>query len=98
LRAALLSLIAQSLGDDFLELVEGTVPSEQRVDSAVWLTATDEGRGHQAELDELLSEIETRFAALGLHGMVFVASDEWLVQERHRIRARLYGPSMMPRA
>jgi hypothetical protein len=98
LRATLLSLIAKSLGDDFLELVEGTAPSEQRLDSAVWLTATEEGRGDQREVDELLSEMQARFAALGLRGMVFVASDRWLVEERHRIRARLYGSSMIPQA
>lgn len=98
LRATLLSLIMKSLGDDFLEFVEGTAPSEQRLDSGVWLTATEEGRGDQSQVDELVSEMQARFAAMGLRGMVFIASDRLLIEERHRVRARLYGPSMLPQA
>jgi len=93
MRAALLSLIAQTLGDDFLELVDGTAPSEQRLDCAIWLTPTDEQAGHQEKLDVLKREIEVTLAALGMRGHLYVASDATLLDERSRIRARLYGDS-----
>jgi len=93
LRAALLSLISQSLGDDFLELVDCTAPSEQRLDSASWLTAAEEDAGQQEKLDELTREIRDRLAQLGMRGVLYLASDAALLDERNRIRARLYGDS-----
>ena len=91
LRAALLGLILQSLGDDYLELTDGTAPSEQRLDRTIWLTADAVESGLSAKLDAAIEAFETQLAELGLRGMVYVASDGWLIDERQRIRARLYG-------
>jgi len=93
MRAALLSLIAQTMGDDFLELVDGTAPSEQRLDCASWLTPADEQAGHEEKIDALKREIEATLKALGMRGYLYVASDATLLDERSRIRSRLYGDS-----
>ena len=90
LRAALLGLALKTLGDDYLELVEGTAPSEQRLDQASWLTADEEGEV-ATKLDGLTREFEAGLAALGLRGVVYIASDGYLLDERRRIHARLYG-------
>jgi hypothetical protein len=92
LRAALLGLALRTLGDDYLELVEGTAPSEQRLDQASWLTADEEGEV-ATKLDALTREFEAGLAALGLRGVVYIASDGYLLDERSRIHARLYGES-----
>jgi hypothetical protein len=91
LRATLLGLILQSLGDDYLELADGTAPSEQRLDRAVWLTSEEAESGVAAKLDAAIATFEAQLAELGLRGVVHVASDGWLIDERQRIRARLYG-------
>jgi hypothetical protein len=91
LRATLLGLILQSLGDDYLELADGTAPSEQRLDRAVWLTAEEAESGVAAKLDAAIATFEAQLAELGLRGVIHVASDGWLIDERQRIRARLYG-------
>jgi hypothetical protein len=93
LRATLLGLILQSLGDDYLELADGTAPSEQRLDRASWLTAEELESGVAAKLEAAIEDFEARLAGLGLRGLVYVASDGWLIDERQRIRARLYGES-----
>jgi hypothetical protein len=92
LRAALLGLVLRTLGDDYLELVEGTAPSEQRLDQATWLT-TEEEAEVAAKLDALIREFQSGLAALGLRGVVYIASDGYLLDERRRIHARLYGES-----
>jgi hypothetical protein len=92
LRAALLGLALRTLGDDYLELVEGTAPSEQRLDQATWLTAEEESEV-AAKLDALTREFEAGLAALGLRGVVYIASDGYLLDERGRIHTRLYGDS-----
>lgn len=92
LRAALLGLALKMLGDDYLELVEGTAPSEQRLDRATWLTADEEAEV-ATKLDALTQEFEAGLAALGLRGVVYIASDGYLLDERQRIHARLYGES-----
>jgi hypothetical protein len=91
LRATLLGLILQSLGDDYLELADGTAPSEQRLDRASWLKAEEVEGGVAAKLDAAIEAFEAQLAELGLRGMVYVASDGWLIDERQRMRARLYG-------
>jgi hypothetical protein len=91
LRAALLSLVATTLGDDFLELVDGTAPSEQRLDKAFWLTPTEEEAGGREKLAAVLRELEKTLAELGMRGSVYVASDALLLDRRAGIRARLYG-------
>ena len=93
MRAALLSLIAQTMGDDFLELVDGTAPSEQRLDCASWLTSADARAGHEEKIDALKREIEATLTALGMRGYLYIASDATLLDERSRIRSRLYGDS-----
>jgi hypothetical protein len=92
LRAALLGLALRTMGDDYLELVEGAAPSEQRLDHATWLTEEEEGEV-AAKLVALTREFEAGLAALGLRGVAYIASDGYLLDERRRIHARLYGES-----
>jgi hypothetical protein len=91
LRATLLSLVLHAMGDDYLELVEGTAPSDQRLDSARWLTRQEERGGLDTELDELLCALDKRLGELGLRAMLYVASDGFLLGERRQIQSRLYG-------
>ncbi len=90
LRAALLGLVLKTLGDDYLELVEGAAPSEQRLDQATWLTADEEDE-IAAKLDTLTRDFAAGLTALGLRGVVYIASDGYLLDERHQIHKRLYG-------
>jgi hypothetical protein len=98
LRAALLGLVLRTLGDDYLELVEGTAPSEQRLDSANWMTDQEAQGDAAAKLDALIRDFEKGLAALGMRGVVYVASDGYLIDERHRIHGRLYGEAEGDRA
>jgi hypothetical protein len=98
LRAALLGLALRTLGDDYLELVEGTAPSEQHLDSASWMTDEEEQADVAAKLDVLVREFEKGLAALGMRGVVYVASDGYLIDERRRIHTRLYGEAEGDRA
>lgn len=91
LRAALLGLVLKTLGDDYLELVKGAAPSEQRLDRASWLTPEEEQADVTAKLDTLMREFEVGLTALGMRGMVYIASDGYLLDEQHRIHTRLYG-------
>lgn len=91
LRATLLSLVMQALGDDYLELVDGVAPSEQRLDCARWLTPDEESGKLNAEIDELVRDLSRKLETLGLRAMLYIASDAHLIDERRHIRARLYG-------
>ena len=93
MRAALLGLVLKTLGDDYLELVEGAAPSEQRLDRASWLTGEEEEGEVASRLEALIREFEDELSALGLRGVVYIASDGYLLDERRRIHARLYGES-----
>jgi hypothetical protein len=92
LRAVLLGLVARTLGDDFLELVDGTAPSEQRLDSAIWLTPAEEAE-LETKLDALRNDVDERLTAMGLRGVLYIASDAALLEERSRVRTKLYGAS-----
>jgi hypothetical protein len=98
LRAALLGLVLRTLGDDYLEFVEGTAPSEQRLDSANWMTDEEAQGDAAAKLDALIRDFEKGLAALGMRGVVYVASDGYLIDERRNIHARLYGEAEGDRA
>jgi|EndMetStandDraft_5_1072996.scaffolds.fasta_scaffold02273_5 hypothetical protein len=91
LRAALLGLVLKTLGDDYLEFVEGAAPSEQRVDCARWITDAEEQTDVAAKLDGLVRDFEAGLATLGMRSVVYIASDGYLIDERRRIHARLYG-------
>jgi hypothetical protein len=89
-RAALLGLVAQCLGDDFIELLDGTAPSEQRLDCASWITPREQ-EALEPQIEKLRKDLEERLAALGLNAVIYIASDSALSEEQGRIRARLYG-------
>jgi len=91
LRATFLGLVLRTLGDDYLELTDGTAPSEQRLDRAVWMTEKEEATGLEAKLHAEIEQFQKRLADLGVRGAVFLASDASLLDERRKIRRRLYG-------
>lgn len=91
LRATLLSLVLRALGDDYLELVDGAAPSDQRLDCARWLTPDQESGKLDAEIDAMVHDLSRKLEALGLRGMLYIASDAHLIDERRHIRDRLYG-------
>lgn len=92
MRAALLALVHASLGDDYLELVDGTaLPPEQCLDLSVWLSETDKKEGREDKLDDAVREFQAKLRALGLRGVLYVASEVALFTEIERIRNRLYG-------
>jgi hypothetical protein len=98
LRAALLGLALRTFSDDFLELLDGTAPSEQALDASLWTTSLDERRGVEEKLHNILADLETRLAEIGVRGMLIVASERYLLDEQRRIRERLYGPDETPKA
>ena len=89
-RAALLGLVAQCLGDDFIELLDGTAPSEQRLDCASWITPREQ-EALEPQIEKLRKDLQERLAVLGLNAVIYIASDSALSEEQGRIRARLYG-------
>ena len=90
-RAALLGLGLRTLGDDFLELVDQTAPSDQALDSSIWTTSLDEQRGVEEKLRNIISELHAQLEAIGMRGLLIVASERYLLDEQRRIRGRLYG-------
>jgi hypothetical protein len=89
-RATLLGLVAQCLGDDFIELLDGTAPSEQRLDCASWITPREQ-EALEPQIEKLRKDLQERLTALGLNAVIYIASDSALQEEQGRIRARLYG-------
>ena len=93
LRATMLGMVLRTVGDDVLELTDGTAPSEQRLDRAVWVTDKEQADGLEAKLHEAIEALQKRLAELGVRGMVYLASDGCLLDERRKVRLRLYGES-----
>ncbi len=90
-RAALLGLGLRTLSDDFLELVDRTAPSEQALDASIWTTSLDDQRGSEEKLHNIISELQAQLEAIGMRGLLIVASERYLLDEQRRIRGRLYG-------
>ena len=95
LRATMLGMVLRTVGDDVLELTDGAAPSEQRLDRAVWMTDKEQADGLEAKakLHEVIEAFQKRLAELGVRGMVYLASDGCLLDERRKVRLRLYGDS-----
>lgn len=92
LRAALLAMVHAHLGDSYLELMDGaSLAPEQCLDVSAWLSETDKKDGREDELNAAVREFQAKLKALGLRGLLFVASEFALLTELERIRDRLYG-------
>lgn len=95
MRAALLGVTLQTLGDEFTELVDGTSPAEQALDPMVFTTG-DEGEERLREIEAAIKALGERLEALGCRAVLSLATDEFLAEERVRIAQRLYGESATP--
>lgn len=90
-RAALLGLALRTFADDYLELVDRSGPHKQALDASAWVTTSDEANGKEDKLQDLIAEFQDRLAAMGMRGLLVVASEDYLAEEQRRIRTRLYG-------
>ena len=91
LRATFLGMVLRVVGDDILELSDGAAPSEQRVDHAVWLTPVEQAAGIEDKLHQEIEAFQKCLAEFGVRGLVYLASDGALLDERGKARVRLYG-------
>lgn len=93
LRAALHCATLRVVGDNLLEIADEAAPSEQVLDSSLFLAPSEMGDGVEERINALIEDFQEQLAALGIGavGLLFVGSERGLFRAREEGRGRLYG-------